>query len=84
VEHRRPPDHRSGLAEFIIRRHPEHQECLPALFDGYGERPAWSERQAAMADRASALQAWVRSWKGAEAAATWDHRSRIAQWREIA
>jgi hypothetical protein len=72
-------------AEFIVRmHHAEHQECVPALFDGYGERPAWSARRAAMMDRASALEAWVRSWKGAEAAARWDHRSRIAHWQEIA
>jgi hypothetical protein len=72
-------------AEFIVRmRHPDHQECVPALFDGYGERPPWSARQAAMTDRASALEAWVRSWKGAEAAAGWEHRAHIAQWQEIA
>lgn len=49
-------------AEFILRmHHPEHLECLAALFHGYGERPAWSERQAAMAVRAAYLERWVRS-----------------------
>jgi hypothetical protein len=72
-------------AELIVRmHHPEHRSCLPALFDGYGARPAWAERQAAMAQRAAALEAWVRSFKGAAAAATWDRRQRsIEQWREI-
>ncbi len=72
-------------AEFILRmHHPEREECLAALFDGYGTRPPWRERQAAMARRAAALEAWVRSHQGAAAASTWDHRSRgIAQWREI-
>jgi len=72
-------------AELIVRmHHPDHVDCLPALFDGYGSRPAWSERQAAMAARAGALEAWVRSARGAEAAANWNRRSlRIAQWREL-
>ncbi len=72
-------------AEFIVRmHHSEHEDCLQALFDGYGKRPAWSERQAAMARRATALATWVRSYKGAEAASTWDRRSRrIEQWRDI-
>lgn len=72
-------------AEFILRmHHPEQRACLPALFDGYGRRPAWRERQAAMADRATALETWVRSHRGAEAAATWHRRSRaIERWREI-
>jgi hypothetical protein len=72
-------------AEFIVRmHHPDHRDCVPALFDGYGRRPAWSERQAAIARRAAALATWVRSHQGAEAAATWEHRSRaIGQWREI-
>ncbi len=72
-------------AEFILRmHHAEHLACLPALFDGYGERPGWADRQAAMADRAASLEAWVRSWKGAEAASSWNYRSRcIAQWDEV-
>lgn len=72
-------------AEFIVRmHHPEHQRCLPALFDGYGARPPWRERQAAMAQRAAALETWVRTYRGAQAASMWDRRSRsIQQWREI-
>jgi hypothetical protein len=72
-------------AEFIVRmHHPDHVDCLPALFDGYGSRPAWSERQAAMATRAAALEAWVRSARGAQAATNWNRRSRrIAQWQEL-
>jgi Ser/Thr protein kinase RdoA (MazF antagonist) len=72
-------------AEFIVRmHHEEHQDCLPALFDGYGKRPPWNERQAAMADRAAAVETWVRSYRGAEAASTWAGRRRtIEQWQEI-
>jgi len=72
-------------AELIVRlHHPDHQDCLPALFDGYGARPAWAERQAAMAHRAAVLEAWVRSFRGAAAAPTWDRRQRsIARWREL-
>ena len=72
-------------AELILRmHHPRHQGCLPALFDGYGTRPPWPERQAAMARRAAALEAWVRSSKGPRAASTWDRRSRhISRWQEI-
>jgi len=63
----------------------EWSTVLPTLFDGYGRRPAWPERQAAMADRAAALEAWVRSHRGAAAATTtWNRRSRaVAGWREI-
>ena len=72
-------------AEFILRmHHPEHLECLPALFDGYGERPPWPERQAAMSDRAVSLEAWSRSAEGAQANSSSSYRSRsIAQWDEV-
>ena len=72
-------------AELIVRlHHPEHRSCLPALFDGYGARPPWDKRHAAMVQRASAVETWVRSHRGASAASTWDRRRRrIAQWREI-
>jgi aminoglycoside phosphotransferase (APT) family kinase protein len=71
-------------AELIVRmHHAEHQACLPALFDGYGARPAWRERQAAMAHRARSIASWVRSHEST-AASTWDDRSRaIERWREI-
>ena len=72
--------------EFILRmHHPDHLDCLPDLFDGYGQRPPWSVRQAAMAHRAASLEAWIRTSKGAEAASRWDYRSQcIAQWDEVA
>jgi aminoglycoside phosphotransferase (APT) family kinase protein len=73
-------------AEFIVRmHHPEHVDCVAALFDGYGSRPSWPERQMAMAERAAALETWVRSWKGEDAASTWTRRSlRIAEWGDVA
>lgn len=72
-------------AELIVRmHHSEHQDCLPALFDGYGARPPWTERQAAMARRATALETWVRSHQGPRAASTWDRRSRLLQtWQDL-
>lgn len=72
-------------AEFIVRmHHQDHLDCIPALFDGYGHHPAWSERQAAMAERAAALEAWVRSWKGPAADTTWPRRSQaIKRWQEL-
>jgi phosphotransferase family enzyme len=72
-------------AEFILRmHHSEHEGSLPALFDGYGTRPAWQDRRAAMAHRARSIATWVRSHQDASAASTWDRRSRrIEQWREI-
>ncbi len=73
-------------AEFIVRmHHPDHLDCLPALFDAYGQRPAWSDRQAAMSRRTAAMEAWVTSWEGAQSAASWRYRATcIAGWREVA
>jgi hypothetical protein len=72
-------------AEFIVRmHHPDRLDCIAALFDGYGHRPPWSERQAAMAQRAAALETWVRSWKGSGAGPTWARRSQaIKSWDEL-
>ena len=72
-------------AEFIVRfHHPESVAALAALFDGFGNRPTWAERQAAMATRAVAHRDFVRRWHGNEAAETWDGRLRtIGSWREV-
>ena len=72
-------------AEFIIRmHHPREVGCLTALFDGYGQRPVWAKRQAAMARRAADMEAWVTLWEGTPAAASWRYRSTcIAGWREV-
>lgn len=72
-------------AEFIVRyHHPESVAALAALFDGFGNQPAWGERQAAMAARAAAHRGFVRRWHGNEAAQTWDARLRtIASWHEV-
>jgi Ser/Thr protein kinase RdoA (MazF antagonist) len=44
-------------AEWIVRmHHPGAVQHLPALFEGYGERPAWSERHLAMQERCAALR----------------------------
>jgi len=58
--------------------------ALAALFDAFGNRPAWAERQAAMANRAVAHRDFVRLWHGNEAAETWDSRLRtITSWHQV-
>lgn len=73
-----------GWAEFIVRyHHPESVSELSALFEGYGSKPDWAQRQVAMARRASAHRDFVASWQGQEAAHTWDRRlAAIASWHE--
>jgi hypothetical protein len=72
-------------AEFIVRmHHPGHVSCLPALFDGYGQRPVWAKRKAAMARRAADMEALVTLWHGTPAAASWRYRLNcIAGWHEV-
>jgi RimJ/RimL family protein N-acetyltransferase len=72
-------------AECIIRlHHPDAVDAIPALFDGYGDRPSWPERQAAMLAQATALEAWVSArWNGARAVG-WRRRSEaIATWSDV-
>ncbi len=70
-------------AEFIVRFH--HQvsvHALAALFEGYGAKPPWERRRAAMIARATAHREFVRRWHGAAGAATWDDRiAAIASWQ---
>ena len=71
-------------AEFIVRyHHPESVPALAALFDGYGDKPTWAHRHAAMTARATAHRDFLRSWQQLQAAATWDQRlATIAAWHE--
>ncbi len=72
-------------AEFIVRlHHRESVQALVALFDGYGDKPAWQARQAAMTARAAVHREFVRRWHGHQAEALWrDRITAIASWREI-
>lgn len=74
-----------GWAEFIVRyHHPESVLALSALFDGYGGKPSWGERQEAMALRAVTHRDFVRRWQGLERATTWDDRiAAITSWKQV-
>lgn len=72
-------------AEWIVRtHHPESLAALPALFDGYGQRPPWEVRQAAMLQRAQIHREFVRRWHGTDGERLWDDRlAAITSWREL-
>lgn len=71
-------------AEFIVRlHHPESVHALAALFEGYGEKPVWELRQAAMSERATVHSDFVQRWHGRRQATVWSDRiAAIASWRE--
>lgn len=71
--------------ELIVRlHHPEHIAALPALWDGYAERPRWQLRQQAMLARAEQLRRWVETWRGPDGDADWcDRISLVRSWREL-
>ena len=57
-------------AEWIVRiHHPRLVESLGAMFDGYGSRPTWQQRHAAMLDKCRWALEFVRRWPGADLAA---------------
>ncbi|WP_436533500.1 phosphotransferase family protein [Actinoplanes sp. HUAS TT8] len=66
--------------EWIIRmHHPDAVDDLDALFTGYGERPRWPARQAAMVIRCRSmltpLRPGVRRWeRNVEVTAAWTER----------
>lgn len=74
-----------GWCEFIVREHhTAHIPDLQGLFDGYGERPDWPKRQAAMTERARRHLEFVRMWPGTKHVAAWEQRlQRIRQWEEF-
>lgn len=54
-------------AEWILRTH--HVDlvgALPSLFDGFGDRPAWSARQASMLTACQRMLDLARRWPGAD------------------
>jgi aminoglycoside phosphotransferase (APT) family kinase protein len=70
--------------ECIIRmHHPDRIPDLSALFEGYGAKPPWLERQAAMLDRATRHLDFIRRWPRVQLVATWEQRlANIVAWRE--
>jgi aminoglycoside phosphotransferase len=64
-------------AEWIVRTHHAHLlAALPALFVGYGERPPWPRRHAAMLDKCRWALEFGRRWPGAgtEVVELWQER----------
>jgi aminoglycoside phosphotransferase (APT) family kinase protein len=64
-------------AEWIIRTHHPHLlGALPALFAGYGERPPWSQRHAAMVAKCRWALDFSRRWPetGMELVELWQGR----------
>lgn len=74
-----------GWCEFIVREHhPAHIPALQGLFDGYGDRPDWADRQAAMTERARSHLEFVRMWPGTKLVAVWEKRvQRIGRWEDF-
>jgi aminoglycoside phosphotransferase len=74
-------------AEWIVRmHHTDRVDDLDALFEGYGARPTWADRQAQMVAACERLAAFVQDWPSAdqrEALALWRLRTRTtASWLE--
>jgi hypothetical protein len=74
-------------AEWIVRmHHPDRVDDLDALFEGYGARPAWADRQAQMVASCERRAAFVQDWPSpgqCEALALWRLRTRTtASWLE--
>ncbi|MBO3750434.1 phosphotransferase [Streptosporangiaceae bacterium NEAU-GS5] len=69
-------------AEWIVRMH--HRAAVPflgELFTGYGSRPPWSERHAAMLRACENCRDFCVRWESPAAVAMWDQR--IQQTREF-
>ena len=71
--------------EWIVRMHHSDQvAALDEFFDGYGRRPAWADRQAAMIAQCQSLLDMCRRWPGGDnAVRMWEHRLAVtAAWTE--
>jgi aminoglycoside phosphotransferase (APT) family kinase protein len=71
-------------AEWIVRMHHPAAVCeLSALFDGYGERPPWADRQAVMISRCDGFRVAAEQTGEAGSEALWRERLAITTaWRE--
>lgn len=62
--HRGDPIEDLAWCEWIVRaHHPRHVDRLDELFDAYGERPAWPDRQHAMLTRQRSLVDFAERWE---------------------
>jgi Ser/Thr protein kinase RdoA (MazF antagonist) len=62
-------------AEWIVRTHHPHLvDCLGDLFAGYGARPGWPERRAAMLRICHRCREFCRRWEDPAAVELWDGR----------
>ncbi|MGK5681561.1 phosphotransferase family protein [Actinoplanes sp. URMC 104] len=80
-----PGDPAEDLAwcEWIVRRHhPEAVEALGELFAGYGVRPSWARRHAAMAARCESFVELFRAGPPAARRLWQDNLALTLSWRE--
>ncbi|MHB8273166.1 MAG: phosphotransferase family protein [Dermatophilaceae bacterium] len=65
--------------EWIVRtHHPDHVAALDELFAGYGARPAWAERHAAMMVRCGQLTDLCARWEpGGDGVRQWQNRAAV-------
>lgn len=71
--------------EWIVRmHHAEHVDSLLSLFDAYGDRPPWRQRQHAMLDRCAEILDFDSRWPGSRSAELWRQRTaEVTSWREL-
>lgn len=77
LAHRGDPVKDLAWAEWIVRfHHPDLTGSLPALFDGYGSRPDWAHRHAAMLAQCHWALDFVSRWRPSDEAgpALWQAR----------
>lgn len=66
--------------EWIVRtHHPLSVRHLGELFAGFGSRPPWPERKAAMLDLCSRCHEFCRRWGDPAAARMWDERITVTE-----
>ena len=77
--HRGQPVEDLAWAEWIVRmHHPATLPDLPALFAGYGERPAWAQRHEAMLEKCRQLLALAQQQEAA-LIALWQRRLEVTE-----
>jgi phosphotransferase family enzyme len=67
-------------AEWIVRmHHPAVVSLLDNLFAGYGERPPWSQRKAAMLEACQRMLEFGRRWGDPNAVLLWNNRISVTE-----
>lgn len=71
-------------AEWIVRmHHPDQAGHISGLFEGYGGRPAWQDRQTQMVRRCEQLIRFSQQQGWTDAEQLWEERTRLTQgWTE--